>query len=69
MSPIANIPQPPYYAVIFTSLRTEGDDGYNAMSGKMVAMALQQPGSLGFESVRDGVGRGLLERCDAKDMR
>ena len=48
--------KPPYYAVIFTSLRTEGDDGYNAMSEKMVALALQQPGFLGFESARDGVG-------------
>ncbi|SFX80100.1 antibiotic biosynthesis monooxygenase family protein [Marinospirillum alkaliphilum] len=53
---IANTPEPPYYAVIFTSLRTEGDKGYDAMSRKMVALAAEQPGFLGFESAREGVG-------------
>ena len=52
----ANTPQPPYYAVIFTSLRTEGDDGYGAMAQRMVELAAQQPGFLGVESVRDGLG-------------
>lgn len=49
-------PEPPYYAVIFTSTRTEGDDGYGAMSEAMVALAQKQPGYLGMESARDGVG-------------
>ena len=53
---IANTPQPPYYAVIFTSLRTEGDNGYAAMAERMDALARQQPGFLGMESVRDGLG-------------
>lgn len=53
---IAKTPQPPYYAVIFTSLRTEGDNGYEAMSEKMVALAAQQPGFLGVESAREGIG-------------
>ena len=53
---IATTPKPPYYAVIFTSLRTEGDNGYNAMSEHMVALAQQQPGYLGHESAREGVG-------------
>lgn len=52
----ANTPEPPYYAVIFTSLRTEGDQGYGAMAERMVALAAQQPGFLGAESVRDGLG-------------
>lgn len=52
----ANTPAPPYYAVIFTSLRTEGDQGYGAMAERMVALAAQQPGFLGAESVRDGLG-------------
>ncbi|HTN65357.1 MAG TPA: antibiotic biosynthesis monooxygenase, partial [Burkholderiaceae bacterium] len=30
MPSIAETPNPPYYAVIFTSVRTEGDDGYGA---------------------------------------
>jgi heme-degrading monooxygenase HmoA len=56
MSSIALTPHPPYYAVIFTSLRTEGDNGYSEMSEKMVSLASSQPGFLGMESVRDGLG-------------
>ena len=43
----------PYYAVIFTSTRTEGDNGYRAMADKMEQLATQQPGYLGIESVRN----------------
>ncbi|MEM7485904.1 MAG: antibiotic biosynthesis monooxygenase [Bacteroidota bacterium] len=48
--------QKPYYAVIFTSKRTEGNDGYAEMASKMEALARQQPGFLDFESARDGLG-------------
>lgn len=53
---IASTPKPPYYAVIFTSERTAGDNGYSAMSDKMLELAMQQPGYLGFESAREGLG-------------
>lgn len=53
---IANTPEPPYYAVIFTSLRTEGDEGYSAMADAMAELAKDQPGYLGIESARDGLG-------------
>ena len=56
MSEIAKTPQPPYYAVIFTSERTEGDQGYADMANRMVELAEQQPGFLGIESARDNVG-------------
>ena len=56
MSEIANTPEPPYYAVIFTSERTEGDNGYGIMADKMVELASIQPGFLGIESAREGVG-------------
>jgi heme-degrading monooxygenase HmoA len=58
MSAIAKTPEPPYYAVIFTSSRTEGDRGYGHMAERMVELAREQPGFLGVESVRgaDGVG-------------
>ncbi|MDC6385255.1 antibiotic biosynthesis monooxygenase [Flagellimonas taeanensis] len=46
----------PYYAVIFTNLRTEGDDGYAQMALEMEELAQQQPGFLGVESARDGLG-------------
>jgi heme-degrading monooxygenase HmoA len=53
---IAATPTPPYTAVIFTSLRTEGDCGYAQMAQQMVDLAAQQPGFLGIESARDGMG-------------
>lgn len=57
MSDIARTPKPPYYAVIFTSLRTDQDHAaYGAMADKMEALAAQQPGYLGVESARDGLG-------------
>jgi len=56
MSSIAQTPKPPYFAVIFTSLRTEGDNGYGAMAQKMVELASKQSGFLGVESAREEVG-------------
>lgn len=56
MSQIAETPSPPYYAVIFTSVRTEGDNGYAEMAEKMEELAPQQPGFLGTESARGGLG-------------
>jgi len=53
---IARTPEPPYVAVIFTSLRTEGDNGYAAMSARMDRLAAEQPGYLGIEAARDGLG-------------
>jgi heme-degrading monooxygenase HmoA len=59
MSAFARTPEPPYYAVIFTSQRTPGDQGYGDMAERMVALAAQQPGFLGVESVRDAEGVGI----------
>ena len=54
---IANTPAPPYFAVIFSSLRTEGDHGYGEAASRMLALAHEQPGFLGVESAReDGLG-------------
>lgn len=53
---IANTPKPPYYAVIFTSTLTEGDNDYADTSKKMMALAQQQPGFLGVESARGDIG-------------
>lgn len=55
MTPAAT-PKPPYYAVIFTSLRTEGDQGYAETARRMVELAREQPGFLGIESVRNELG-------------
>ncbi|MCK0161363.1 antibiotic biosynthesis monooxygenase family protein [Allomuricauda sp. F6463D] len=46
----------PYYAVIFTNLRTSVNDGYANMADEMEELARKQPGFLDFESARDGLG-------------
>ena len=56
MSEITNTPTPPYYAVIFTSHRTEGDNGYGEMAERMAELAAHQPGYLGMESAREDLG-------------
>ena len=57
--PFAKTPEPPYYAVIFTSLRTEGDKGYGKMAERMEELAGGQPGYLGIESARNAQGFGI----------
>jgi heme-degrading monooxygenase HmoA len=46
------------FAVIFTSTRTDGDNGYADAAERMAELVSEQPGFLGVESVRgaDGVG-------------
>lgn len=53
MNEIAQTPAPPYYAVIFTSTRTEVDQGYGDTAQQMLRLAATQPGYLGVETVRD----------------
>lgn len=53
---IAHTPEPPYYAVIFTSLRTDENADYEATAERMWALAAEQPGFLGAESARSGLG-------------
>jgi len=52
----ATTPQPPYYAVIFTSVRTDSDNGYGEIAKHMVKLAAEQPGFLGIESARQEIG-------------
>ncbi|MDZ7938048.1 MAG: antibiotic biosynthesis monooxygenase [Rhodoferax sp.] len=66
---IANTPPAPYYAVIFTNLRTGVDEGYGDMAEKMVVLAAQQPGFLGVESARDGVGITVSYWKDLESIR
>ncbi|HCH1530823.1 antibiotic biosynthesis monooxygenase [Vibrio parahaemolyticus] len=56
MSLLANTPKPPYYAVIFTSIRTNDDDGYGEMAERMLNLAEKQTGFLGVESARETIG-------------
>jgi heme-degrading monooxygenase HmoA len=60
MTSFARLPEPPYYAVIFSSQRNAADEaGYAAASARMLELAAQQPGFLGAESVRGADGFGI----------
>jgi len=54
VSELSHTPEPPYYAVIFTSRRAEQHEGYGEMADRMAELAGEQPGFLGIESAREG---------------
>ncbi len=53
---IADTPTPPYFAVIFTSKRSDVDNGYKEISNRMLELASKEDGFLGVESVREEYG-------------
>jgi heme-degrading monooxygenase HmoA len=55
----ASLPDPPYYAVVFTSVRTAGDNGYAERAALMLQLAAEQPGFLGVDSARGDDGLGI----------
>lgn len=59
MSRFAPLPDPPYYAVIFTSQRQGPDAGYTQMADRMAKLAAAQPGYLGVETTCDEQGLGI----------
>ena len=66
---LSQTPQPPYYAVIFTSVRTANDNGYSEMAERMVELAKKQPGFIGVESVRNKVGITVSYWKDLESIR
>jgi heme-degrading monooxygenase HmoA len=56
---ISKTPNPPYYAVIFSSQRKIADDGYELVAEQMLSLAAKQSGFLGAETARDSNGFGL----------
>ena len=53
---ISATPQTPYYAVIFTSIRKDIDNGYEDLAHRMIELAKQQDGFLAVESTRNEIG-------------
>ncbi|MEP7129404.1 MAG: antibiotic biosynthesis monooxygenase [Chitinophagales bacterium] len=53
---LAQTPPPPYYAVVFTSIKTDDHEGYENMAERMNLLAREQPGYLGMESAREELG-------------
>lgn len=58
-SPIAQIAEDDYWAVIFTSVLPAPDDEYGATADHMLELASEVPGFLGIESTRDATGLGI----------
>lgn len=65
----AELPEPPYFAVIFSSHRKDSDhEGYAAASAQMIELAAQVPGFLGVECTRDDSGFGItVSYWDSED--
>lgn len=61
--------QPPYYAVIFTSVATENNEGYSEMAEVMETLAQQQEGYLGIESARNEIGITVSYWKDLESIR
>ncbi|UTW61956.1 antibiotic biosynthesis monooxygenase [bacterium SCSIO 12741] len=56
MALVGNL-EPPYYAVIFTSIRTnQAEEEYQELNDYISNLAVQQPGFLGMESARNNIG-------------
>jgi heme-degrading monooxygenase HmoA len=67
--PLAPLFSPPYFAVIFTSLRTEGDADYGAMAERMEELAREQSGYLGIDSARSEAGITVSYWRDLESVR
>ncbi|MEU5098715.1 antibiotic biosynthesis monooxygenase [Streptomyces sp. NPDC020996] len=55
----ASLPAPPYYAVVFTAVRTADDNGYGEADERLLKLAAEQPGFLGIDSARRADGLGI----------
>jgi len=60
--------EPPYYAVIFTSVRTDIDNGYNETATRMIELAQNIDGFLGAESAREKEGITVSYWRDLDDI-
>ena len=56
---VADLPEPPYMTVIFTSEASQDTDGYAEMAARMLELAAQQDGFLGVESLHNREGHGI----------
>ena len=55
----ASPPAPPYYAVVFTAVRTAGDNGYGERDERLFKLTADQPGFLGVDAARGVNGLGI----------
>jgi heme-degrading monooxygenase HmoA len=58
------VPEPPYFAVVFTSARKpDNEQAYAAMAARMEELARSQPGFLGIDTARSA--NGMASSCHA----
>lgn len=69
MSEPARTPNPPYYAVIFTSKRSDEDNDYQHTAERMLELASKQAGFLGFETAREDIGITVSYWADEASIR
>ncbi len=55
----ANTPKPPFYAVIFTSLRSLNNEGYKEMDELIYQKVVNEKGYIDHESARNDKGFGI----------
>lgn len=67
--PLAQTPIPPYFAAIFSSVRTDIDEGYYAMNDALIEALSEMPGYLGHESAREEVGITVSYWSDLESLR
>jgi heme-degrading monooxygenase HmoA len=58
----------PYYAVIFTSFRTEMEDGYHEMNELLMEKAKSYSGFMHQDAVRDGMGIAISYWKNLEDI-
>jgi hypothetical protein len=64
MSLIAKTPTPPYYAVIFSSHKTDDTEGYAETAARMVELAAR-PGNYRFLLGRSRIDQPMETKCRA----
>jgi heme-degrading monooxygenase HmoA len=68
MNKFAETPSPPYYAVIFTTIQSDGRDGYDEISERMLDLAQKEKGFLGIESARGEIGLSVTYWASLEDI-
>ena len=53
---LAETPEPPYVAVVFSSVASDDHEGYAGTAARMLELAAEQPGYLGVEAAKQGIG-------------
>jgi len=59
MSRFAQMPDPPYYVVIFANQLSDRSEGYKEMLTELEELAKSMPGYIGRETARDESGFGM----------